>query len=145
MHLPKKEFDRLWKLKPMVAADGIVVRDGKILLTKRGTEPFRGYWELPGGLMDIGETIEQTAVREVKEETGIDAKIEKLVGVYSGPGRDPRGTTISACFLMKFLREGGKTDGETEGHEFFDLNKLPKNIGFDHAKMIKDAIRIMET
>ena len=144
MHLPKKEFDRLWKVKPMVSADSVVIRKGEILLTKRATDPFRGFWVLPGGLMDTGETIEETAVREIKEETGVDVKILKIVGVYSGAKRDPRGTTLTVCFLTKFVKGGGKTDGEASEVRFFSPSALPKNIGFDHAKMIKDALSIMK-
>ncbi len=142
-HLPEKEFLRIWKLKPMAVADSIVVKDNKILLIKRATPPFKGWWCLVGGLMNVGETIEQTAVREVKEETGITAKVTSLVGVYSGPKRDPRGTTLVATFLMKPVKFGGKKDGEISDMKFFTFNELPKKIGLDHRRMIKDALKIL--
>ena len=141
-HIPWSEFLRMWKLKPMASSDCVVIKGKEILLVKRAFPPFRGHWCLPGGIMDVGETIEQTALREVFEETGARTKIISLVGLYSGPDRDPRGTTLTACFLAKFIRFSGKPDKESMEVKFFPLNKLPK-IAFDHGKMIKDALRLL--
>ena len=143
-HVPYKELLRMWKLKPVAAADGVVVKNNEVLLIKRAVTPFKGYWCLPGGLMDVGETIEQTALREVKEETGMKAKIVKLVGVYSGPKRDPRGTIVTIVHLMKYVKVIGKHDNEVSDVRFFPINKLPKRIGFDHRKMIGDALKILK-
>lgn len=82
----------------MASSDSVVIHNGRILLVKRATKPFKGYWTLPGGIMDSGETIEQTAVREVMEETGAKVKIRKMIGVYSGTKRDPRGTALVLSF-----------------------------------------------
>lgn len=142
-HVPHKQFLKLWKLKPVAVADCVVVKDNKVLLIKRATPPFKGWWCLVGGLMEVGETIEKTAVREVKEETGITAKIVSFVGVYSGPKRDPRGTTLVATFLMRPVKFGGKQDGEISDMKFFPINRLPKKIGLDHGKMIKDALKVL--
>src|SRR4051812_9653786 len=85
--------------KAMVAADIIIsFDDGSIVLIKRANEPFKNHWALPGGILDPDETIQQTAVREAKEETGLDVKITRLIGVYSKPGRDPRGRSVSVLF-----------------------------------------------
>ena len=86
---------------PKLAADGIILENGKILLIKRRNEPFKDKWALPGGFVEYGEKVEDAAVREVFEETGLKTKIMDLVGIYSDPNRDPRGHIVSAVFLLK--------------------------------------------
>ncbi|KHO48357.1 MAG: 7,8-dihydro-8-oxoguanine triphosphatase [archaeon GW2011_AR5] len=139
--LNDREWKRLWKAKPTASSDCVVVRGDEVALVKRDTKPFRGYWTLPGGLMDNGESIEQTALREVKEETGIKGRIISLIGVYSSPGRDPRGTSLSVAFLIKFVKFAGKPDLENSEVRFFPMNKIPKKLGFDHLLIVKDALR----
>lgn len=143
MHLPTRTYKRLWKLIPRVCTDCVVARKDEVLLIKRNTVPFKGMWCLAGGHVDIGETAEQAAIREVKEETGITAKITDLVGVYSGTKRDPRGTTVTICYLMKYVKGGGKTDDEASEVKFFPIDKIPKKLGFDHAEMISDALKVL--
>ena len=91
--------------RPALTADCVVFglddEDLKILLIQRGLEPFKGQWALPGGFVDVGETVEEAAVREMREETGLDVQLERLVGVYSDPERDPRGHNVSVVFLAK--------------------------------------------
>ena len=83
----------------VVTAD-VIIRypDGGIILIKRGKEPFLGSWALPGGILEEGETVEQCAVREAKEETGVSVNLRELVGVFSEPGRDPRGHYVTIVF-----------------------------------------------
>ena len=86
--------------RPMLTADCVVTDGhGHVLLVQRGRDPFRGQWALPGGFMEMDETIEHCAVRELQEETGItaDERQLRLDGVYSAPGRDPRGRTVTAA------------------------------------------------
>ena len=124
-------------MKPSIAVDGILIKDGKILLNKRKNEPFKGKWALPGGFVEYGEKVEDAVLREFKEEVGIKAKIKKLVGVYSDPSRDPRGHVISIVFLLE--AEGvPKAGDDAMEARFFDLNDLPP-LAFDHEKIIKDA------
>ena len=125
--------------KPSITVDGVIIKNGKILLVKRRNEPFKGKWALPGGFVEYGETVEKAVLREVKEETGMDAKIKKLVGVYSDPARDPRGHTISIVFLLEGKGDAIAGDDAIEA-KFFDLNELPP-LAFDHEKIIKDAIQ----
>ena len=142
MHIAEDMFNRLWKMKPFVTADTVVIRDNSVLMVRRATEPFRDYWVLPGGLMDIGESIEQCAVRETREETGFDIRLLKLVGIYSGTHRDPRGTTASACFLAEVTGKSGDHDHEISEVKFFPLDELPDKIGFDHRDMVRDALKV---
>ncbi|MCS4541698.1 MAG: NUDIX hydrolase [Euryarchaeota archaeon] len=126
---------------PALTVDAIIQKnDGTIVLIKRKKEPFRECWALPGGFVECGETVEQAAKRESKEETGLDVSVTKLVNVYSDPMRDPRGHVVSICFLTEEL--GGKLFKETPETfvQTFNRDEL-KNLkfAFDHLQMLKDA------
>jgi 8-oxo-dGTP diphosphatase len=124
---------------PALTVDGVLIEDGKILLIKRGREPFKGKWALPGGFVEYGERVEDAVIREFREETGIEAEIISLLGVYSDPNRDPRGHTVSIVYLLK--RKGGELKGGDDASEarFFSLDNLPE-LAFDHDKIIRDAV-----
>ena len=122
--------------------------DEKILLIKRNTKPFKGYWALPGGRMDPGEEIEQTVVREVKEETGLDVSIVSAVGDYVEEGvKDGiEYEYYPTCFEVKPI--GGelkKQDSEIQEIKTFSLDALPKPLAFEHQKMIEDWVRTKKT
>jgi 8-oxo-dGTP diphosphatase len=115
--------------------------NNQILLIKRNTRPFLGYWALPGGRMDPGETIEQTVVREVREETGLEAKILWVVGEYieKGVKDDIDYEYYPTCFVVKAI--GGelkKQDSEIREMKLFRLDALPKPLAFEHEKMLED-------
>jgi 8-oxo-dGTP diphosphatase len=125
---------------PALAADVIIVRkDGSIVLVRRLNPPFKGNWALPGGFVEYGETVEAAAIREAKEETGIHVKLIKIVGVYSAPNRDPRGHTVSICYLVE--DRGGELRPDTDAKEArsFQASSLPKKLAFDHEQMLVDA------
>jgi 8-oxo-dGTP diphosphatase len=115
--------------------------DNKILLIKRNTIPFKGYWALPGGRMDPGENIAQTIVREVKEETGLNVTIEDKIGEYVEKGiKDGvEYEYYPTCFLVKPI--GGKIkkqDSEIQQIKLYSLEALPKPLAFEHNQMIED-------
>ncbi len=141
-HLSYKDFQRVCKLKPMAVADCVAIKNNSVLLVKRAYPPFKGMWSLPGGFMDNNETIEQTALRELKEETGATGRIIGLIGVYSGRKRDPRCTTLDAAYLIRIIKMDEKRDKESSDVRFFPINKLPK-LGFDHSLIIKDSLRLL--
>lgn len=122
-----------------VTVDGLIIKEGKILLVKRDHEPYRGFWAIPGGFVELGETCEEAVLREVKEETGLQTKIKKLLGVYSTPGRDPR-QTITVAYLLEV--RGGKVKKSDEATEigWFVLNNLPP-LAFDHREIVADYQR----
>nr|MDO8135129.1 NUDIX hydrolase [Candidatus Njordarchaeum guaymaensis] len=125
---------------PALTVDIIIVgKTGSIILVKRLNPPFKGDWALPGGFVEYGETVEAAAAREAKEETGIDIKLIKIVGVYSAPDRDPRGHTVSICFLAREV--GGELKADTDAKEAtgFQPSSLPKKLAFDHGQMLIDA------
>ncbi len=118
--------------------------NNQILLIKRNTRPFIGYWALPGGRMDPGETIEQTIVREVKEETGLEVAIIDRIGDYVEKGikDDIEYEYFPTCFIVKPV--GGeikKQDSEIQEIQLFSLNNLPEQLAFEHNLMIKDYCR----
>ncbi|MGB8218042.1 MAG: NUDIX hydrolase, partial [Candidatus Methanoperedens sp.] len=86
---------------PLLTVDALIIFERKLVLIRRGNPPFKNYFALPGGFVELGETVEAAVVREAKEETGLDIEIIKLLGVYSDPLRDPRGHTVSVCYLSK--------------------------------------------
>lgn len=121
-----------------LTVDAIIPYRGKIVLIKRLNDPFKGYYALPGGIVEYGERVEEAVLREVEEETGIEGKVHSLVGVYSDPDRDPRGHFVSVCFIV--LPVGGELKAGSDAKEvsLFSPDSLP-NLAFDHEKMIKDA------
>jgi 8-oxo-dGTP diphosphatase len=117
--------------------------DNKILLIKRNTRPFVGFWALPGGRMDPGETIEQTVVREVKEETGLEVAIVRVVGEYVEKGikDDIEYEYFPTCFVVKMVGgEQKKQDSEIQDMQLFRLDALPMPLAFEHEKMLKDYV-----
>ena len=99
------------KNKPIVASSALVEKNGKILLVKRRFQPHPGWWALPGGIVEYGETVEETAIREIKEETGVDIEIKKLLGVYDLIIRDEISGKIEkqyaiVCFICECKDEG---------------------------------------
>lgn len=129
---------------PYLAVDGVVrLWEGErfkgIVLIERRYEPL-GY-ALPGGFVEVGETVEEAVLREVKEETGLDAQIVKLLGVYSEPNRDPRFHVVSVVFVLDAYGEP-KCGDDAKKAVVFPIEDLPfDKIVFDHAKILKDYLR----
>ncbi len=128
---------------PKLTVDGAIIRDGKILLIRRINNPFKNRWALPGGYVEYDEKVEDAAIREVLEETGLKVEIEKLFSVYSDPDRDPRGHTVTIVFFMNILNGILKSGDDASDARFFELKKLPE-LAFDHYKIINDIIRWLE-
>ena len=124
---------------PALTVDGIIIIDGKLLLIKRGNEPFKGQYALPGGFVEVGERVEEAVEREAKEETGLDTEVQDLLGVYSAPDRDPRGHTVSVVFSLEVIGGRMKAGDDASDIGLFDLDALPE-LAFDHSKIIDDYI-----
>jgi len=124
---------------PSLTVDGIVEQNGRLLLIERKNPPFKGTYALPGGFVEYNEPVEKAVIREVEEETGLKTEIDKLVGVYSSPGRDPRGHMVSTVFSLN--KTGGSLEGgsDAEKARYFDNDDLPE-LAFDHKKIIKDYL-----
>ena len=114
-----------------------------ILLIKRDTVPFKGYWALPGGRAEPGETVEQTIVREVKEETGLDVTVVRKIGEYHEQGVQGgvEYDYYPACFLVKVVGgEMKRQQGEIQEIQLFSLDDVPEQLAFVHNSMVKDYI-----
>jgi 8-oxo-dGTP diphosphatase len=125
----------------------IAYPENRILLIKRSTAPFAGYWALPGGRSEPEETAEQTIVREVKEETGLDIAVISKIGEYHEQGVQAglEYDYYATCYLTKQV--GGAIKGqesEVSDIQLFSLECLPKALAFEHAQMIKDYVLRIE-
>jgi len=128
---------------PPLTTDCVVV-DAKrrVLLVRRGHPPFKGKYGLPGGFVDVGETVEDACRRELKEETGVKAGRLELLGVYSDPKRDPRGHTCSVVFLTRVARATPRAGDDAAAAEWVeDWSK--QDLAFDHAKILSHAKRAL--
>jgi 8-oxo-dGTP diphosphatase len=127
---------------PLLAVD-IVVLDaaGRLLMIRRLCEPFKGQFALPGGFVEVGETAEQAASRELTEETYLKARTLRLVGVYSDPSRDPRGHTCSVAFLAE-VEAGEPVAGDDAETVSWVSDWRDLKLAFDHGKIIADALKI---
>lgn len=123
--------------RPAVTADCIVMTNEplpKVLLIQRGSAPFKGAWAFPGGFMNMDETTEQCAIRELEEETGLKVTTVHQVGAYSKVDRDPRGRTITVAYLA-IIDSPQEVQGQDDAAKakWFPINELP-TLAFDHAK-----------
>lgn len=127
---------------PLAAADAIIEIGERIVLIERGHEPI-GH-AIPGGFMDLGESAEEAAVREAKEETGLEVELLDLLGLYSDPRRDPRGPVITAMFIARAAADAIPQAGDDAKRAFLvDPHNLPDdlNLAFDHATILRDYAR----
>ena len=122
---------------PLVTVDAVIRTPDGIVLVKRKNPPHG--WALPGGFVDVGETVEAAAIREAKEETGLDIRNLWLVGVYSDPARDPRFHTVSIVFSATADGKPVGMDDACEAQAFSE-DSLPFPIVFDHAGIIADFL-----
>jgi len=124
---------------PKLMVDVVIPsEDGRVVLIRRGSEPFEDQWALPGGFVELGETVEEAAAREAAEETGLAVEVARLIGVYSEPERDPRGHNVSVAFLVRAL--SGELAAATDASEVSVLDPSSVELAFDHRRIIDDAL-----
>ncbi len=123
---------------PLLTVDAVIFFQEGIVLIRRNNPPYQGCYALPGGFVEVGETVEDAVRREAKEETGLEIELLGLIGIYSDPGRDPRGHVVSAAFLAR--GRGDLVSGsDARSAEVFPPQSLPP-LAFDHDKIISDAL-----
>jgi len=128
---------------PFPTVDVVVERgDGRVLLVRRSNEPLG--WALPGGFIDYGESAEDAARREVREEVGISVLLTDLLGVYSRPDRDPRHHTLTVVYIGRSRDTPAAGDDAAEVGEF-SLDALPDDLAFDHAQILRDYRHYKDT
>ena len=125
---------------PKLMVDVVIPAEEGVVLIRRGSDPFEGRWALPGGFVDVGETVEEAAAREVAEETGLVVELARLVGVYSEPDRDPRGHNVSVAFLARVL--GGQLSAASDAAEISVLDPGSVALAFDHRRIVDDALSL---
>lgn len=126
--------------RPMLTADCLVINSSnEILLVRRGREPFKNSWALPGGFMEMDETLEHCAIRELQEETGLlfDERSIHLIGVFSCVDRDPRGRTVTAAYSCTVDNDTNALAGDDacEVH-WWPISALPP-LAFDHREIVQ--------
>ncbi len=131
-------------ITPLLTVDAVILINNKndLVLIRRKNPPFQGELALPGGFVDVGETVEEACIREAYEETNINVKIIKLVGVFSQPKRDPRGHTVSVAYLCEpqTKKEKPKAKDDAAAIEIVSLSKISSlKLAFDHMNIIKSS------
>ncbi|MFX0185686.1 MAG: NUDIX domain-containing protein [Candidatus Hodarchaeota archaeon] len=128
--------------KMVLAADGILKgKDGKIILIKRIGKIFKGYWAIPGGTVELNETVEEALIREMWEETGVTVTPTDILGVFSAVDRDPRGRVISTVFICTYqgTPKPGSDAGEIKNCTIEEALNL--ELAFDHNQILKSYQR----
>jgi 8-oxo-dGTP diphosphatase len=115
--------------------------DKPILLIERKNPPHG--WALPGGFVDVGETLEQAAVREAAEEVSLSVKLKTLLGCYSNPKRDSRMHTVSAVYIAEATGSPKAAD-DAANVKAFAVNELPEILAFDHGLILKDYLSYLK-
>jgi 8-oxo-dGTP diphosphatase len=132
--------------RPAVCVDCVIFTHDKssILLIKRAQEPFKGYWALPGGFIEMDEALEESAKRELEEETGLKNIPLEQFYTYGNPGRDPRGRVISIAFFGVVNPEDSKicAGSDAANAQWFPLGELPI-LAFDHSQIILKALEFV--
>ncbi|MBQ8453775.1 MAG: NUDIX hydrolase [Bacteroidaceae bacterium] len=131
--------------RPAVTADCVVMTKETtphVLLIERGSDPFKGHWAFPGGFMNMDETAEQCAIRELEEETGLKVSSFHQIGAYTKVNRDPRGRTITVAYLAT-LDAPADVCGQDDAAkaQWFPIDALPP-LAFDHNEIMKDALTL---
>ena len=133
-------------ITPLLAADIIIeltdFPDRSIVLIERANPPYG--WAIPGGFVDLGEIVEQAAVREAQEEVNLEVRLIALLGIYSDPSRDARGHTVTAVYVAEAAGTPVAAD-DAKNCRLFRLNELPELLAFDHAQVLADYKKYRET
>lgn len=132
-----------------ITADSVIFTrendDTKVLLVRRGNDPYKGQWALPGGFLKDEETLEAGAKRELEEETGLKVENLQQIKAYGKPDRDPRGRTVSIGFWTEIpspKRVEGNDDAAVA--DWFGLDELP-DLAFDHRQILEDAVKQLKS
>ena len=121
-----------------VAVDAVIVRDGKVLLVKRNNDPYKGYWAIPGGHLELNEEATERVKKEVMEETGLIATSVELINAYTRPTRDPQ-QKISIAYAIEVQGEPQPGSDASEV-QWYNLNALP-DLAFDHHTILVDYMK----
>ncbi len=136
--MSRTQWNAAIKNTPVLTVDAVIKLERQgIVFVRRRNPPFQHWWALPGGMVEIGETVEEALVREVEEETGLQVHPFHLIGVFSNPTRDPRGHTVSIAFQAEVL--GGTIKAGSDAIQVKLFQTWPKQIAFDHRLILEQA------
>ena len=128
---------------PAVTTDCVIFgfdgEDLKVLLIERGIDPYKGHWAFPGGFLNPNESAENGALRELKEETGIDSAYIEQFHTYSTPDRDPRERVITIAYMALVKIQEARGGDDAADAKWFPISKTP-NLAFDHDMILRDAL-----
>lgn len=127
---------------PVPTVDIVIFRENGVILVRRKNPPHG--WALPGGFVDEGESLESAAVREAREETGLEVRLKEQFFTYSDPARDPRRHTVTTVYLAE--AEGAPRGGDdaAEAREW-DWGALPEDLCFDHGRILREVRAYLQT
>jgi len=128
---------------PFPTVDIIIETEGRIVLIERANEPRQ--WALPGGFCDYGESLEDAAVREAKEETGLDIDLLEQFYTYSNPARDPRQHNISTVFIARARSGVPRAGDDARDIDIFSEANAPADLAFDHSRILADYFNYRRT
>jgi 8-oxo-dGTP diphosphatase len=133
-------------ITPLLAADALIelldYPGRPFVLIERVYPPYG--WAVPGGFVDVGETLEHAAIREAKEETSLDVELTCLLGIYSNPQRDPRNHTVTAVYIAQAHGTPIAAD-DAKNYGLFSFDNLPEQLAFDHAQVLNDYKQYRES
>ena len=129
--------DFIYWNNPIACVSVVLHQNDKVLMLQRANEPFKKFWVLPGGFMNINETPEEAIKREVKEETGLDIQVDGIVGAYR-IDNDPRGIHIDIIYHGKLNGQSPTLNKESGGWSLFSKEELPIDIAYKHKNAIID-------
>lgn len=119
-----------------MAVDGLVLHERKLVTVRRRNDPFRGMPALPGGFVELGESTIDAIVREVREETGLETRVDRLVGVFSDPARDPRGHVVSIAYALSETAGTLRAGSDATEILLVDPDAAPP-MAFDHNEIVR--------
>jgi len=129
---------------PALTTDCVVFDEtGRVLLIRRKYPPFQGSYALPGGFVEVGERVEDACRRELKEEAGVEVGPLSLIGVYSDPGRDPRGHTCSVAYLAHVSSAEPRAGDDAAAADWV-ADWRAADVAFDHAQILSDAEKLLK-
>lgn len=122
----------------------IIDSEDTIVLVKRKYGPYKNHWAIPGGFVEVGESVEEAAVREASEETGLNIELVSMIGVYSKPERDPRGHVVTVAYIARPISGDLKADSDAKDAFKFTKDEISNmKLAFDHENILKDAFHIL--
>lgn len=121
-----------------LTVDTIILKNNLVLLIKRGAEPFKDFWALPGGFVEWNETVENAVKRETKEEVGVDVTNMELIGVYSNPNRHPK-QCITLTYRV-FIEGEPKPGDDAKEIKWQSIDNVSDELAFDHKKVIEEYL-----